>query len=48
MATRHGENKYKIDKDGWNKCNINIEINNSSLSCCGKKIDGIISGENVL
>ena len=31
MATKHG-NKYFIHKGGWNKYNINIEINISSLS----------------
>ena len=37
MATRHGGNKYFIYKGGWNKYNINIEINISSLSCKKKK-----------
>ena len=32
MATRYGGNKYFIHKGGWNKYNINIEINIASLS----------------
>ena len=32
MGTRHGGNKYFIHKGGWNKYNITIEINISSLS----------------